>query len=84
MPEDQKLPERDGRVITSAEFGESLLVEVTYNTTAENVIADNDDDSNITLHGPFFDRDEADRWIQDYPDSTDVRDFRVIFVNNVR
>lgn len=84
MPVVDPLPKRDGHVITSAEFGQTLLVEVTYNTNTENVIADDDDDSNVTLHGPFYDMDEAQLWMDDYPDSTDVRDMRTIYLNEVR
>ena len=83
----QPLPtDEDGHIETSASYGQHYLVRITYNTDPEgNWVDGNIDDSNQTLHGPFFTQDEAETWIIAYPDGDkDVCDMDVICFNRVR
>lgn len=72
----------DGDIITSAEFGqwtpvegEHLLVEIIYNTGPDGAWVDEDDYSNRTLHGPFVSIEEAQSWMEAYPDGdTEIKD----------
>lgn len=74
-----------GEIDTSAAYGESWLIEITYNTDPEGKWVDGSvDDSNVTLHGPFVDKDEAEAWMIAYPEDTDVYDMRVLNMNGVR
>lgn len=74
----------DGFIETSASYGESWMVEIIYNTDQNNKWVDgNEDDSNRTYHGPFT-KDEADEWMKDYPEDTDVFDMTMLVLNNVR
>jgi hypothetical protein len=70
---------------TSADYGEAYLVQVTYNSDPENNRVPFEDASNITLHGPFDTKKEADDWIMAYPeDSRDVRGLEIVVMNRVR
>ena len=68
----------------SAEFGEAYAVRITYNTDPDGAWVAEDDHSNVTLHGTFDTRDEADEWMATYPDDKDVKDMDVIVINRVR
>lgn len=74
----------DGFVETSAAYGHLWLVEVTYNTDTEGRWVADDNYENRTLHGPFYTEVEANEWLQDYPDDTDVKEMRVVVLNTVR
>lgn len=76
----------DGTIETSASFGMSTtaIVRVTYNTDVDGAWVDEDDHSNQTFHGPFADLDEAQAWMEAYPDDTDVKDMDAITLNAVR
>jgi hypothetical protein len=75
----------DGDIITSAEFGTLYAVRVTYNTDPEGVWVEFEDNSNFTLHGGFDSRDEAESWLEAYPDGDkDVKDMDIIVMNRVR
>src|SRR3954468_14595853 len=79
------LPREDGFIITSASFGELWLVEVTYNTDPEGKWVEDDDYENRTLHGPFYSTEEAEAWVDAYPDGDrDLKDMRVLNMNAVR
>jgi hypothetical protein len=87
LSEPTPLPtDEDGHIQTSAEYGETHLVRITYNTDPEGKWVDGTiDASNQTLHGPFESKDEAESWIIAYPDGdTDVADMEIIVLNKVR
>lgn len=75
-----------GEINTSAEFGTSVVVKVTYYTEADGRQVDIDLAAlPCTLHGPFIDEDEAQAWIDAYPDGdTDIEDIVTITLNSVR
>jgi len=75
----------DGDIITSAEFGETHAVRITYNTDPDGKWVDFEDDSNQTLHGPFESEAEAMQWLEAYPDGDkDIKDMDIITINRVR
>lgn len=75
----------DGSITTSAVYGGFWLVRITYNTDPEGVWVDEDDYSNQTLHGPFESPEEAQSWMDAYPDGDkDLKDMDVLMVNKVR
>jgi len=77
--------DEDGHVITSAEFGEWVIVRVTYNTDPDGKPVAEDDWTNQTLHGPFRDQEEAVAWMDDYcPDDTDIKEIETVVLNAVR
>lgn len=74
-----------GHINCSAEFGQSFAVRVTYNTDPEGNWVDDDDYDNFTLHGTFDTEEEANEWIEAYPDGDrDLKDIDVININRVR
>lgn len=73
-----------GAIDTSSSFGHSVIIEVTYNTDPEGKWVDDDNYENRTLHGPFSNEDEAQAWMNDYPDDTDVKDMTTLVLNAVR
>lgn len=76
--------DEDGHINCSAEFGETFAVRVTYNTDPDGKWVDDDDYSNFTLHGPLTE-EEAEEWIEAYPDGDrDLKDMDVININRVR
>lgn len=81
----QPLPvDADGAIVTSAEFGEAVLVEITYNTNEHGVRVDSEPVLPRTLHGPFADAAEAEKWIQAHPDDSDIDDYYTIPLNLAR
>ena len=76
--------DEDGFVNTSAEFGETFAVEVTYTTEHDGSVPSTDSPTPRTVHGPFVSEEEALAWIEDYPDADDVDDFLVLPLNSVR
>lgn len=77
--------DNDGQIITSASFGEAWFVRIFYNTDPEGEWVEEGDWSNVTLHGPFNTRKEADEWMEAYPDGDrDLKDMDIILVNRVR
>lgn len=75
----------DGFIETSASFGECWAVRITYNTDPDGNWVTEDDYSNVTLHGTFDTQEEADEWLQAYPDGDkDVKDMDLIVINRVR
>ena len=77
--------DEDGDIVTSAQFGETWLVRIFYNTDPEGKWVEYDDWGNVTLHGEFSSQEEAEAWLEAYPDGDkDVKDMDVILVNRVR
>lgn len=75
----------DGEIIFDARFGQCYAVRVTWNTDPEGVWVAEDDWSNVTVHGTFDTKEEADEWLQAaFPDDTDVKDMDVVVINRVR
>jgi hypothetical protein len=75
----------EGDIVTSAEFGLTWLVRIFYNTDPEGVWVEEGDWSNVTLHGEFTSQEEAEAWMEAYPDGDrDLKDMDVIAVNRVR
>lgn len=64
-------------------FGEAWLVRIFYGTDPDNEPVADDDWSNCTLHGWFDTKERAEKWLQDYPDDTDIRDMDVLMFNKV-
>ncbi len=73
----------EGFVNCSAEFGHHYVVVVTYNTNPKGEWVPFEDHSNQTWHGPM-DLEEAQRWIKDYPEDTDIKDIEIGVMNKVR
>lgn len=80
------LPTDDnGDIDTSADFGYLYAVQIEYTTDFDGrQIDEAKEDYPSTLHGPFFSTKEAERWMNAYPDDTDVHDITVITLNRVR
>lgn len=76
--------DEDGDIVTSAAFGHMPLVKITYNTNADNSEWDGTGEQPSTLHGPFKDDDEAQAWMDAYPEDTDIDDMVTITLNGVR
>lgn len=84
--------DEDGHIITSAEFGEHVMVKITYHTEADGTpIPEFGEDGwkvidlPTTFHGPFVDEAEAQAWIDAYPDGdTNIDDMVTIPLNAVR
>jgi len=78
--------DEEGHIIHSADFGDLWLVRVTYHTDSDGKPVDvmTELDLPQTLHGPFDTIEEADRWVQSYPDSTDVAEVDLVVLNKVR
>jgi len=77
--------DEDGFINCSAEFGETFAVRVTYNTDPDGNWVDDDDYSNYTLHGGDMTQEEAEEWIEAYPDGDrDLKDIDIININRVR
>jgi hypothetical protein len=75
----------DGLVNTSAEFGETLVVEIEWNTDFDGREIDPaKEEYPRTLHGPFLDEAEAKAWMDAYPDDTDVHEMSAVTLNSVR
>jgi hypothetical protein len=75
----------EGDIVTSAQFGETWLVRIFYNTDPEGTWVEYDDWTNVTLHGEFSSQEEAMAWLEAYPDGDkDVKDMDVILVNRAR
>lgn len=69
----------------SASFGESWAVRITYNTDPDGNWVEDDDYSNVTLHGPFDTVEEATEWMETYPDGDrDLKDMDLVVINRVR
>lgn len=69
----------------SAIFGQGWLVRITYNTDQNGAWVADDDYSNITLHGPFDTVEEAQEWMNRYPDGDrDLKDMDAICFNKVK
>jgi hypothetical protein len=86
MADTAPLPVDDeGFIMTSAEFGQSAMVIVEYNTDFDGREIDPAKEEHPrTFHGPFTDMDEASKWMDAYPDDTDVHDMTAVPLNNVR
>jgi len=86
--EPQGLPREDGHIVTSAAFGHGWLVEILYNTEADGAEVPeevHERDLPRTLHGPFSSEEEAQSWMDAYPDGdTDIYDIRMSLINLVR
>jgi hypothetical protein len=83
---DINLPrDTEGDIVTSAQFGETWLVRIFYNTDPEGTWVEEGDWTNVTLHGEFSSSEEAEAWLEAYPDGDkDVKDMDIILVNRVR
>lgn len=78
------LPEiEDGLVDCSAKFGIQHVVVVTYNTDPKGKWVPFEDHSNQTWHGPMS-LEEAQRWVEDYPEDKDIKDMYIGCLNGVR
>jgi hypothetical protein len=77
------LPSTSDGITTSADFGSAWIVEVFYNTDPSGEWVSDDDYSNRTLHGPMS-REEADAWVNAYPEDKDLKDIAVSMINFVR
>lgn len=86
MTEPTPLPVTDdGDINTSAEFGESTIVVIEWSTDFDGREIDpGKEEYPRTHHGPFVDIDEAARWMDAYPEDTDVHDMTAVPLNNVR
>jgi len=73
-------------IIHSADFGDLWLVQVTYSTDWDGRQVDVTKELVLpqTLHGPFDTIEEADRWVQTYPDDPDIADINLVVLNKVR
>lgn len=75
----------EGDIVTSAQFGETWLVRIFYNTDPEGKWVEEGDWTNVTLHGEFSSSEEAEAWLEAYPDGDkDVKDMDIILINRVR
>ena len=77
----------DGFVDFSRSFNDEkdpqFVVKVTYNTHPEGNWVPFDDYTNQTWHGPMT-HDEAEKWVEDYPEDKDLKDIEIGFLNRVR
>jgi hypothetical protein len=74
-----------GDVTCSAEFGEFYVVRITYNRDPEGTWVEDDDYTNFTLHGDFDAIEQAQNWMELYPDGDrDIKDMDIVNVNRVR
>lgn len=80
------LPRSDeGDVQTSAEYGEALLVKIEWNTDFDGREIDPEKEAYpATFHGEFFSPEEAQEWMDAYPEDTDVHDMFTVPLNRVR
>lgn len=77
--------DEDGEIVTSAEFGESYLVRIEWNTDFDGRAIDpGKEEYPASYYGPFLSEDEAVEWMNAYPEDTDVYDMTSIVCNNVR
>lgn len=76
---------KDGDINTSAEFGESVIVEIQWNTDFDGREIDHTKELYPrSFYGPFVDMDEAMRWMDGYPEDTDVHEMLALPMNSVR
>lgn len=69
---------------TTEEDGHLYAVEIEYNTDFDGREIDpGKEEYPRTLHGPFLTKDLAIKWLEDYPEDTDVHDMSVIPLNLV-
>ena len=74
-----------GSIITSANFGYAVLVKIEYRKDEWGIeVADDIPEYPHTLHGPFFTQEEAQEWMDAYPDDEDVVEMTALTINNVR
>lgn len=77
--------DEDGRIVTSAEFGESHIVRIVWTTDHDGRHIDpGKEEYPETFHGPFETQAEAKEWLEAYPEFTDIEDMFVIPLNSVR
>lgn len=74
-----------GDLITSAEFGETWVVEIQWSTDFDNREIDPlTEEYPRSLYGPFFTEAEAKEWLEAYPEFTEIHEMLIIPLNSVR
>ena len=70
--------------VHSAVHGYAYLVEIEWNTDYDNRVIPEGEPPARTLHGPFDTPEEANEWLQTYPDDTDIHEMTVVVINRVK
>ena len=66
-------------------YGYCYMVEIEWSTDFDGRVIDpTQEEYARTLHGPFETRAEADQWMYDFPEDTDIADMRSIICNRVQ
>lgn len=85
MTENPLPRDHEGFIKTSADYGHSWMVEIEYSTDFDGRLIDHKkEDYARTFHGPFVSVEEAQDWMDAYPEFTEIEEIKAIMINNVR